>query len=737
MPCHDVERVFGIHVEDCNALPEELDVLIQLGDDLDWFGNEAIYIPPAKSKTLFIYYPFGNRAPELDEFTHIVTLSQFVVDEIARLWRRKAQYIYPVAPSIPPLKKHNWILVPGRVDQWKGTLWLMEAFAEMDLKGWQLYVVGATEGSIQKDYIQQVNNFAKTHENVHLDFDVSQAKLEEYYGKSKIMWAAKGMLADEHPELSREAEHYGLTPLEAMSAECVPLVYDLGGHRETTEEILRWKSKEDLFQKTHDLIDTRFVFYDISSFFDRELFKEQWLRVVYECNAKTSRLEAVRLEVTENRRPIIFVVTDSPRKRTGFSTVAQQVVPGFVEQGWDVRWYAILDDKEPMPGEFDFTFIPMAESDMQGDKRLLRKIIQHEPDVIWALYDAGNLYKYLVFSEFGAQTHKSDGSLRPCVAYFPVEGLPLPSYYGGMVQHVLRSGGQAITYTEGSAQVVMDQFEGLKVDWAWHGLDHACFEPYPTADRKHLRQLVGLDNYFIVGTFGINKRTKQFDTLIYAAWFIKEWGEDKDVRFYCHTEPNDPILQGYPLNEMSKIYGVEHMFLWKPDSYSQRGGKYTGVEFSNNSMDEAKRLTMPPTAEGRGYLLGHYDIIARYNLLDLYADVSSVEGWGLCVGEALRCGVPAISVDDGSVRSEIYGDAALMLKPTYDWSTWHIGARLALVHPEAVARAILEMRDNHELRKEYAERGRAATAKYVWQPTRDKMVAAVRQALSPTLGLAK
>ena len=168
----------------------------------------------------------------MDEFTHIVTLSQFVVDEIARLWRRKAQYIYPVAHSIPPLKKHNWILVPGRVDQWKGTLWLMEAFAEMDLKGWQLYVVGATEGSIQKDYIQQVNNFAKTHENVHLDFDVSQAKLEEYYGKSKIMWAAKGMLADEHPELSREAEHYGLTPLEAMSAECVPLVYDLGGHKQ-------------------------------------------------------------------------------------------------------------------------------------------------------------------------------------------------------------------------------------------------------------------------------------------------------------------------------------------------------------------------------------------------------------------------------------------------------------------------------------------------------------------------
>jgi glycosyltransferase involved in cell wall biosynthesis len=240
----------------------------------------------------------------------------------------------------------------------------------------------------------------------------------------------------------------------------------------------------------------------------------------------------------------------------------------------------------------------------------------------------------------------------------------------------------------------------------------------------------------VVGAFGVNKRTKQHDLLIYAAAYLKKWGEDEDIVFYLHTEAHAPILQGYPLpwlvkwaNIDGEYYDVSDMFMWKPDTYDKRGGKYEGAAFDHDTLGQAGVLTMPDTPQERGFLFGQYDIVSRYNCLDLYCDVSSVEGWGLPPCEAMLCGVPTTSVNDGLIRSEIHSEGAYMLDPVYEYETWHRGAKLAKLHPMDIAHAILDFKEDSDMRRDYAERGMAAMQKYTWEPTRKVMVDAVRAAV--------
>lgn len=48
-------------------------------------------------------------------------------------------------------------------------------------------------------------------------------------------------------------EHFGITPLEAMSASCAPVVMDAGGLRETVQHGVngfRWRTLDELRQQT-------------------------------------------------------------------------------------------------------------------------------------------------------------------------------------------------------------------------------------------------------------------------------------------------------------------------------------------------------------------------------------------------------------------------------------------------------------------------------------------------------
>jgi glycosyltransferase involved in cell wall biosynthesis len=741
MPPDAAEKHFGVSVEpQTKEPPEVFDVIIQMGDDLDWFEESTPLRYQSEARLLYVFYPFGERAPGAEEFCKIVANSKYGANAVAHKWGWEAGHIYPLVTPIDRrrTKKRNWILLAGRIDQWKGTLWVMEAFAEIaeELPDWELHVVGAAFGSVQEDYIKQVFDFAEQHSQIKVHADVNYTKLKTFYKRSKILISAKGILAE--PDYPEEAEHFGIMPVEAISAGCVPLVYDLGGHRETVPDNWRWKTRDQL----KDLIlkvagQNGDVFPDMSSFYDQDRYAQEWEKLVLQANVGAVGLRQAGKESWHviAKKPVLAIVCDTPvlpkehqryppRMYTGFGVVAGQIVPAFFDD-FEIHYYAILDSEDARPGEFPWTHHRMDKGDEQGEKRLIDFMVKVKPDIIWSLYDPGNIFKYLVFNEFGLQAWQGHSRV-PVVAYFPVEGTPIPEGTGRMVDWVQRSGGQAITYTEAGANAVKEHFDH-DIGWCYHGLDHADFKPYSDAERAMLRKLVGLEDRFCVGSFGVNKRVKQYDLLVYAATYLKEWGYD-DVLFYLHTEPEAPILQGYPLDQMVKDYDVEEMFLWKPDTYKKRGGQYTGAAYEGDTLTWVSRMTQPPTPQGRGAMFGAYDITARYNCLDLYVDCSSVEGWNLPLGEAMRCGVPSISVRD-PVREEIYGKGTYMLLPSNIPTTWHNGVKLLIVNPFDLAKNIARMHDGEKLRAEYAQRGIDVTDQYKWQAARDYMLAIVKKAV--------
>jgi len=80
MDLNYVNARFGIELDEYGPPPDKLDVLIQFGDDIEWFDamRETSMVPEARSKALFVYYPFGAKSPRVNDFQTIITLSDYV-----------------------------------------------------------------------------------------------------------------------------------------------------------------------------------------------------------------------------------------------------------------------------------------------------------------------------------------------------------------------------------------------------------------------------------------------------------------------------------------------------------------------------------------------------------------------------------------------------------------------------------------------------------------------------------
>jgi len=230
---------------------------------------------------------------------------------------------------------------------------------------------------------------------------------------------------------------------------------------------------------------------------------------------------------------------------------------------------------------------------------------------------------------------------------------------------------------------------------------------------------------------GSNKRVKQQPYLIEAMRLLLEWGHD-DIYMYLHTKRHDShIMNGWDLgwicdrtSATSKLPVSQHI-LFPPEHDKWRGVPYRYAE----GDIEAWRLTTPPTPQMRGATFGSLDMITRYGISDLYIDVSSAEGWNLPPLEAVACGVPTISVDDGHVRSEVHSKYCWdMLKPKH-WDVWHTSAILQLVDPVDAARAIINAKEAYESAKFQAlDASKRVLQDLPWESTAQFFVDLIREA---------
>jgi glycosyltransferase involved in cell wall biosynthesis len=436
-----------------------------------------------------------------------------------------------------------------------------------------------------------------------------------------------------------------------------------------------------------------------------------------------------------SRRPTIVCLADSPLLSTGFGTVAKEIYSGFHASGFRVLAYGSLDDEYYLDPSLPYEFFPgrTYTHDPLGHEGFAKLVNQVRPDVAWILTDLGNLHRAVDALRRELGVGAKGAVPLPIVAYFPVEGMPVLDVFRPVVDAVIESGGRLVTYCRSGAEELRRRFGNLGVQVVHHGADHAPFRRYTDDERRVLRHLAGFEDAFVVGIVGTNKRTKEFPLAVYIARELRDSGEGDGVKFYLHTEPMHRLMEGYPLVDLARTYGVEDMMLWKPDADTSVRRRFVGVTRYDSTLSRALSLRRPNSPAERATLFATFDFIARMNCLDMYLDVSSVEGWGLPPMEAMACGVPTATVDDRGVRSEVHSEGAYLMEPlpVRCWPTLHTGARLALLDPRTAAAAIARIRKNPELRAELSARGLATAARYKWDDSRDRMTRIVRSALSP------
>ena len=424
----------------------------------------------------------------------------------------------------------------------------------------------------------------------------------------------------------------------------------------------------------------------------------------------------------------VLIWSDSPENTSGFGLVTKEgILKGLLEDpGIDVAVLARMDYIPPRdPGCW---FIPVGMRDPDGYLVLPTVMDTVNPDVVIINYDPGNVHKAI------ADTALQGSGIRekPIIAYFPIEGFA-EDVEGNRVSaspvftEMAKMVDMPVTWTRCGADTLIQSAPELKgkIHVVPLGLDHADFHPLPQKQRDHLRKLTGWDDKFIIMETSFQKRIKCQPYLLEAMQILLRRGYD-NVTLYLHCQPFlGHVMEGWHLGYMVQQMGLDGHVSFPPE----RRGQYAGIPYTNAEfIEDAMRMVRPPLPQQRGAIMANLPLAARYSMADVYINISSIEGWGLPAGEAMACGTPVIMTDDDFVRREIYGDAALMIKPRHhDW--WHTGAKLLLLDPVDIANAIEYLIHEPRARQRLSINGLGLVKQYEWKTARAFFRKAVRAVL--------
>lgn len=259
------------------------------------------YLFPAKLKERLIDRlragVFPNLPQRLDTYQKIITHSEYVGEWVKKMWGKDAEVIYPPIDllSPPDSRKNNWIASVGRfftLGHGKKQEIMIKAFKkiyEAGHRNWQLHLVGGlgNEPSSLR-FMQSLQEESKGYP-VFFHINATRKELEEVLLQSKIYWHAAGFGEDKDKDPIK-FEHFGIAPVEAISAGCSPVLYNGGGLREIIS-LLRLNTRQHLFdtiddlaQKTEKLMAASHgqseVQEKLSTLFSPDAFKKRFLELI-------------------------------------------------------------------------------------------------------------------------------------------------------------------------------------------------------------------------------------------------------------------------------------------------------------------------------------------------------------------------------------------------------------------------------------------------------------------------
>ena len=285
-----IGRDLGLDLHDLHILKFEQTQNSQIEFSLSMvMGNEILPRIPAIAKYNIFHcqFPFKYHFEEYgfqqtnvqyyDHYNCILVNSEFTKFNIQKQQKEYSLNKKPIYIAYPPvgefetgddllnLKENTKILSIGRFfvgGHNKKHDFLIKAFkslvANYGYKDAQLNLVGGTHTeSVHRKYVEELQELA-TGYNIVFHFDLSNEGVTKLLKFSSIYWHATGIDVDpvDYPEAM---EHFGITPVEAMKAACIPLVPNKGGVceivRGCSTQMLTYRNEKELIDTTNKLLN--------------------------------------------------------------------------------------------------------------------------------------------------------------------------------------------------------------------------------------------------------------------------------------------------------------------------------------------------------------------------------------------------------------------------------------------------------------------------------------------------
>jgi glycosyltransferase involved in cell wall biosynthesis len=332
------------------------------------------------------------------------------------------------------------------------------------------------------------------------------------------------------------------------------------------------------------------------------------------------------------KRKKILLICDDIRVHSGIATVAREVVlhtsqhfnwvniGGAIQHPEAGKRFDLSQDTNINSGLTDSSVI-LYPVNGYGDPTLLRSLIQIEkPDAIFIITDP----RYFIW------LFQMEGELRkklPIIYLNIWDDYPAPHYNKAFYEACDALLGISKQTVNINKLVLGDKAKDKIIKYVPHGLNHEMMFPI---DEKHdqykdmiefKKNIFGGNNYkFVVFFNSRNIRRKQIpDTMLAYKYFIDQLPEEKAKKcaFVLHTQVVDD--NGTDLEAVREL-------LLNDDKYN--------VIFSQNR-------------------LGTQQINWLYNLTDVQIQLTSNEGWGLSLTEALLVGNPIIANVTGGMQDQM------------------------------------------------------------------------------------
>jgi O-antigen biosynthesis protein len=247
-------------------LEQEWDIAFVLGNSIS---------PPFSLKARKSFYicqfPFdfrsfvGQPIPRSETFEYIC-YSEFVRSNICKSSNIVPRRVKVMPPQVDSFGfntvKTKSVLSVGRFFEGghcKNQHLLIEAFERLvkriEFRDWRLILAGSTRPEPEhRAYYQRCKSLA-SHLNVDFYPDVSHEELSALYAQAQVYWHGAGIGVEEE-KTPEQLEHFGISPLEAVSAGCSVYVWRAGGPAENASagvpNMSQFSSIDDLLEKMVD-----------------------------------------------------------------------------------------------------------------------------------------------------------------------------------------------------------------------------------------------------------------------------------------------------------------------------------------------------------------------------------------------------------------------------------------------------------------------------------------------------